>query len=486
MEFFPSMAVFLKIGSIEIRWYAVCILTGALLAYYLSNREALKDKYDNGVLDDIFIGCMFFGILGARIWYCLFYDWNSYIANPISIIEIWDGGLAIQGGLFTGILFAIIYCKIEHYQFWHLADIVMPNVLLAQAFGRWGNFFNQEAYGNIVKESYFDGILSFLKQGMYINYEYRQPMFFYESVLCLVGFVLIKIYRNSDKVKRGSGFFAYLAWYGAIRFWIETQRSDSLMLGNLKMAMIVSAVFMLIGIPGLLGAFNKLINRTKPVIIFDLDGTLLDTQAAIYSSFRYAFAKYRPELKLTEEDYASFLGPTLDWPFRKFCPEATEEEIKEMIETYRKYNVEIHKDLVKAMPNVKQLLDYLKENGYKVAIASSKMSETIKLGLEVTGLSDYFEVIVGVEQVYNPKPDKEILVKTLKELKAPFTNAVYVGDSASDIKCGKNAGVYTVGFTSNKLKIEDLKASEPNELIDDMGQLKDVLCKDHSWSFNLK
>ena len=157
-----------------------------------------------------------------------------------------------------------------------------------------------------------------------------------------------------------------------------------------------------------------------------------------------------------------------------------------MIETYRKYNVEIHKDLVKAMPNVKQLLDYLKENGYKVAIASSKMSETIKLGLEVTGLSDYFEVIVGVEQVYNPKPDKEILVKTLKELKAPFTNAVYVGDSASDIGCGKNAGVYTVGFTSNKLKIEDLKASEPNELIDDMGQLKDVLSKDHSWSFNLK
>ncbi len=486
MEFFPSMAVFLKIGSIEIRWYAVCILTGALLAYYLSDREAKKDKYDSGVLDDIFIGCMFFGILGARIWYCLFYNWSGYISNPISIIEIWDGGLAIQGGLIAGILFAIIYCKIEHYQFWHLADIVMPNVLLAQACGRWGNFFNQEAYGNVVKESYFDGILSFLKQGMYINYEYRQPMFFYESVLCLVGFILIKIYRNSANAKRGSGLFAYLAWYGAIRFWIETQRSDSLMLGNLKMAMIVSVVFMLIGIPGLLGVFNKLINRKKPVIIFDLDGTLLDTQPAIFASFKHTFDIYRPELQLTDEDYASFLGPTLKQSFQKYCPDASAEQIDEMVATYKEHNNKVHKDLVKAMPNVKELLDWLKENGYKIAIASSKVSKTIELGLEVSGLTDYFQTIVGVEQVYNPKPDKEILIKTLKELKAPFTNAVYVGDSASDIECAKNAGVYSVGFTSNKLKIDDLRASEPNEIIDDMGQLKEVLSKDHSWSFNLK
>lgn len=485
MEFFPSMAVFLKIGSVEIRWYAVCILTGALLAYYISNKEAIADKYNSSVLDDIFIGCMFFGILGARLWYCLFYDWQAYIAHPLSIIEIWDGGLAIQGGLFAGIVFAIIYCKIEGYQFWHLADIVMPNVLLAQACGRWGNFFNQEAFGNIVNESYFDGILSFLKQGMYINYEYRQPMFFYESVLCIIGFVLIKLLRKTRK-NRGDGIFGYFAWYGAIRFWIEIQRSDSLMLGNFKIAMIISVIFMLIGIPGLMGAFRELINRNKPAVIFDLDGTLLDTQQAIYESFRYTFAKYCPDLKLNDEDYAGFLGPTLKESFKKYCPQATEEEIDSMIATYKEHNTQVHEKMVKAMPNVKELLDYLKNNGYKIAIASSKTTNTIELGLKVSGLKDYFSTIVGVEQVYEPKPNKEILIKTLKEMKGQFTNAVYVGDSASDILCAKNAGVYSVGFTSNKLKIADLKAAQPNELIDDMGQMIDVLKKDHSWSFNLR
>ncbi|MDO4378904.1 MAG: prolipoprotein diacylglyceryl transferase [Erysipelotrichia bacterium] len=486
MEFFPEMAVFLKIGSIEIRWYAVCILTGALLAYYLSNKEALADKYNSGVLDDIFIGCMFFGILGARLWYCLFYNWSSYIARPLSIIEIWDGGLAIQGGLIAGAIFALIYCKIEHYQFWHLADIVMPNVLLAQACGRWGNYFNQEAYGNIVRESYFDGILSFLKQGMYIDFEYRQPMFFYESLLCLIGFILIKIYRKSDKSRRGDGVFAYFAWYGAIRFWIETQRSDSLMLGNLKMAMIVSVVFMLIGIPGLLGAFKKFINREKPAVIFDLDGTLLDTQQAIYESFRYTFAQYCPDLQLNDQDYAGFLGPTLKESFEKYCPQADPQQIEEMIKTYKKHNTQVHADLVKAMPHVKVLLDYLKENKYKIAIASSKTTETVKLGLQVSGLTDYFTTIVGVEQVYQPKPDKEILEKTLKEIKGEFTNAVYVGDSPTDIMCAKNAGVYSVGLTSNKLKVDELKAAGPNELIDDMGQMIELLQKDHCWSFNLK
>lgn len=297
---------------------------------------------------------------------------------------------------------------------------------------------------------------------------------------------MIKIYRKSANAKRGSGLFAYLAWYGAIRFWIETQRSDSLMLGNLKMAMIVSVVFMLIGVPGLLGVFSKLVNKNKPVIIFDLDGTLLDTQPAIFASFKHTFDIYCPDLQLSDEDYASFLGPTLKQSFQKYCPDASEEQIDEMVATYKEHNNKVHKDLVKAMPNVKEVLDWLKENGYKVAIASSKVSKTIELGLEVSGLTDYFQTIVGVEQVYNPKPDKEILIKTLKELKAPFTNAVYVGDSASDIECAKNAGVYSVGFTSNKLKIDDLKASEPNEIIDDMGQLKEVLSKEHSWSFNLK
>ncbi|MGN1398429.1 MAG: prolipoprotein diacylglyceryl transferase [Erysipelotrichaceae bacterium] len=486
MEFFPSMAVFVKIGPVEIRWYAVCILTGALLAYYLSCREAKADKYESGVLDDLFIGILLFGIIGARLWYCIFYDFQGYFSDPLSIIAIWDGGLAIHGGILGGLLFGLVYCKLEHYQLFHLTDIILPNVLLAQAIGRWGNYFNQEAYGNVVSERYFDGILSFLKQGMYIKYQYRQPMFFYESVLCIIGFILIKLYLKQTKPQRGKGTFAYLSWYGAIRFWIETQRSDSLMLGNLKMAMIVSIVFMLIGIPGMLGAYSKLINKKKPVIIFDLDGTLIDSNQCIINSFKQVFKNRCPDLVLTEEDCANFLGPTLEESFMKHCPEASKQQIEEMVEEYRLVNQKLHNEYVKAMPNAKELLDYLKENGYTMAIASSKKTDTVNLGLQVSGLEGYFDTIVGVEQVYNHKPDKECLIKVLKQVGGTFSNAVYIGDSASDIVCAKNAGCYSIGYTSNKVLLDKLTESKPNAMVDDLLEVEEILKQPISFSFNLR
>ncbi|HPW52962.1 MAG TPA: prolipoprotein diacylglyceryl transferase [Erysipelotrichaceae bacterium] len=486
MQFFPTMSIFLRIGSLEIRWYAVCILTGALVAYYLATREASKVGYSSDFLDDTFIGIMLFGIIGARLWYCAFYDLAGYLADPISIIRIWDGGLAIQGGLVAGASFIYFHTKRNGVQFLHLADIVLPNVLIAQAIGRWGNFFNQEAYGNVVDESYFDGILSFLKSGMYIDYEYRQPMFFYESMLCLLGFILIRLFRKYSKTYRGDGLFGYLGWYGVIRFWIETQRSDSLMIGNLKTAMLVSAVFMAIGVAGLLGAFRKKIYSEKPVIIFDLDGTILDTQEAIYASFKHSFETHCPDLILTEEDYASFLGPTLKQTFEKYCPQASAEKIAEMIETYKKHNREVHRQLVKPMPNVTKLLKYLKENDYNMAIASSKMTDTCRLGLEVTGLNDYFEVVIGLDQVKNPKPDRETIIKAIRALKGYFTNAIYVGDSESDVISAKNAGVYSIGLTSNKMLLQSLIDAKPNVLIDDMIEIIDILQEEHLWTVNLK
>ncbi len=485
MEFFPTMSIIFRIGALEIRWYAVCILTGALLAYYLSVKEATKAGYSSDFLDDVFIGVMFFGIIGARLWYCGFYDLSGYLSDPVSIIRIWDGGLAIQGGLFGALLFILFYTKRKGVQFLHLVDIVMPKVLIAQAIGRWGNFFNQEAYGNIVDESYFNGILSFLKSGMYIDGYYRQPMFFYESMLCLIGFILIHLYRKYSKTHRGDGMFAYLGWYGVIRFWIETQRSDSLMIGNLKTAMLVSVVFMIIGVAGLLGLFRKKIYSKKPVIIFDLDGTILDTAPAIFASFKHTFEIYNPELKLTDEDYASFLGPTLKQTFEKYCPDADENRIEEMIETYKKHNKEVHRDLVTPMPNVIKLLNYLKENDYNIAIASSKMTDTCLLGLEVTGLKDYFEVVIGLDQVTKPKPDKETVIKAIKALNGYFTNAIYVGDSVTDIECAKNAGVYSIGFTSNKLMLQNLIDAKPNALIDDMIEIIDILKEEQSWTLNM-
>lgn len=483
MEFFPSMAVFLKIGFLEIRWYAICILTGAIIVYFLAGKQFQKAGYDSDLMDDLFVGALTFGIIGARLWYCVFYDFVGYFSNPVSILRIWDGGLAIHGGLFFGAGFVIWYCLKHNISFLHIGDIALPYVLIAQATGRWGNYFNQEAFGNIVDGTYFDGFLAFLKKGMYIAGAYRQPMFFYESCLCLFGFVLIQLYRKYSQKNRGDGMYCYLAWYGVIRFWIEAQRTDSLMFFGLKTAQIISIAFMVIGILGLMGFFNRFIYKEKPAVIFDLDGTLLDTGDCIKKSFEHVLSIYQPDLVLTEEDKASFLGPTLQQSFEKYAPG---QNVDELIACYREYNTAIHKETVKEVQGAKQLVLWLKDHGYPVAIASSKKVATIRLGLSVCDMNELFDVIVGVDDVQRVKPDKQTIDIALQRLKAKRSCAIYVGDSASDIVCAKNAGVYSVGITTNTLFVDKLKAAKPNEIIDRLEEIEEIVAQKHPFTYNLK
>ncbi len=354
--------------------------------------------------------------------------------------------------------------------------------MIGQCLGRWGNFANQECFGNIVDESYYDGILSFLKKGMYINGNYRQPMFFYESTLCLLGFILIQLYRRTGRKVRGCGMFAYLAWYGAIRFWIEGQRTDSLMIGPFRIAQIISLIFMAVGIAGLLGLFEKLIDRDKPVVIFDLDGTLLDTRPAIEASFLHVFEQYLPGREFSDEEKAGFMGPTLQQTFKQYLPD---EDTEKLVEQYRVHNRKMQKQLVKAFPHAKEMLDYLKNNGYRYGIASSKTTEIIKLGLEAAGLQDYFDVIVGVEEITNPKPHKEVIVKGYQRLGGRLDNAIYVGDVVSDVEAARNAGVYSIAFSSNPIREQQLIDAKPNKLIHDLKEIIDILQEDHRWTNNL-
>ncbi len=485
MKFFPNRSTFLAIGNYSIQWYAVLIMSGALIVYYLAGKKLKEKGYDADVMDDLFAGALFFGVIGARTWYVLFYDLKEYLADPISIFQIWNGGLAIHGALAGGGLFVLLYCKKHNYDFLHLTGIVFPYILIAQAIGRWGNFANQEAFGQIVEESYFDGILSFLKEGMYVDYYYREPMFFYESVANTIGFILITLYlRFSSKKVRGQGLFCYLSWYGLVRFFIEIRRSDALMLGSIKVAQLSSVLFMIVGLAGLLGVFNKKYLKEKPLVIFDLDGTLLDTEEIIYKSFEHVFEKHAPELVLTEQDKVSFLGPTLKESFEKYCPQG---DVDEMIAEFRQFNQTHHSEYVTAFDGVKETLQYLKDNGYQMAIASSKITETIMIGLKCTGLDEYFneDNILGVEDVVNTKPDKETISKACKKLNRRFTSAIYIGDSVTDIQCGHNAGIFSIAIVTNSLKENELNNCEADRVIHNMRELQDILKEEHLWTKDL-
>ncbi len=238
-----------SIGNIEIRWYSILILIGAFLAYFIIQREAKRFKIDTDFVFNLFFYTLVFGIIGARLYYVLF-NWNLYAADIPSIFEFWNGGLAIHGGIIAGLITIFIYTKKHNIRLLKILDIIVPGLILAQAIGRWGNFFNSEAHGAAttilnLQEKF---IPRFIIDGMNIGGIYYEPTFYYESLWCILGFIILLIIRRNKKIKVGFLSAIYLIWYGIGRFIIESMRTDSLMFGAFKMAQIASLIMIITGI----------------------------------------------------------------------------------------------------------------------------------------------------------------------------------------------------------------------------------------------
>ena len=229
----PDSGIALQIGFLTVRWYSVLIVSGMVLAVLLSAWAAKKrglsvDELLNMVL--LIIPC---GIIGARLYYVVLM-WDAlYVHNPVVAFQIWRGGLAIHGGIIGGIVALLIYCRVRRQPFFAWADILIPGVVLAQAIGRWGNFFNQEAYGYITD----------LPWAMYIDGALRHPTFLYESLWNFSCFFLLILLAFRWKSRKDGNLLAfYFIYYSIGRFIVECFRTDSLMLGGEKavsMALIV-------------------------------------------------------------------------------------------------------------------------------------------------------------------------------------------------------------------------------------------------------
>ncbi len=241
--------VALELGPIQIYWYSIFIFLGLLTASILIFKEARKRNIDEDFLINLIFNTIIIGLIGARVYYVLF-NIPYYASNPIEILAVWNGGLAIHGGVFAALAFILIYCKKKNINSLQLLDIIVVGLIIAQAIGRWGNFFNSEAYGQVTTyaELKAQQIPTFIINGMYILGEYRQPTFFYESTWCFAGFLAMLIIRKYKYLKRGQLTGFYLFWYGLGRLLIEGLRTDSLMLGPIKIAQVVSIVFIITGI----------------------------------------------------------------------------------------------------------------------------------------------------------------------------------------------------------------------------------------------
>ena len=247
----------LSIGSFHIYWYSVLIATGIIIGLYLLIKEAKKQNISKDTIIDIAFYTIIWGIIGARIYYVIF-NIKPYLSNPLSILYIWEGGLAIYGGIIGGFITLIYQTKKKNIKLSKLTDMIVPSLILAQAIGRWGNFFNQEAHGSIVSLEFLKKLHlpNFIIKGMYINGKYYHPTFLYESLWCLLGFILLIIIRKLyNKRKDGTLTYIYLIWYGIGRFFIESLRTDSLYLGIFRISQIVSIIIIIIGIIGII--YNK-------------------------------------------------------------------------------------------------------------------------------------------------------------------------------------------------------------------------------------
>lgn len=226
----------IQLGPLTIHFYGLIIAVGMLLAVlYASKRSKEFGLKEDNLIDGV-LWVTPFAIICARLYYCIF-EWDQYASNPISILYIWNGGLAIYGGVLGAVIGLSVFCKVRKIKATAMMDVVALGLLIGQSVGRWGNFMNREAFGAPTD--------SFLRMGLYDTatgaVEYYHPTFLYESLWNFVGFLLLHFLSKKRKYD-GQVALGYVAWYGLGRAFIEGLRMDSLYWGPFRVSQVLAGV----------------------------------------------------------------------------------------------------------------------------------------------------------------------------------------------------------------------------------------------------
>lgn len=236
LSFNPSRVAF-SIGSKPIYWYGIIIAAGFLLAVYYAMRRADQFGLTQDNIIDMLICAVPLAIIGARAYYCLF-SWNLYKDDPIRVLYIWEGGLAIYGGVIGAVIGLFLYTKVKKVKTSALLDIGGLGLLIGQSIGRWGNFMNREAFGAQTDSFLRMGLTDANGATIYVH-----PTFLYESVWNAIGLLILHFYSKRRKFD-GQIFLMYLGWYGLGRMFIEGLRTDSLYVGasNLRVSQLLAGI----------------------------------------------------------------------------------------------------------------------------------------------------------------------------------------------------------------------------------------------------
>lgn len=238
-----------NIGGLSVKWYGVIMAAAIILAVSMAIIEGKKRQIESDDFIDLLLWAVPLGYVGARLYYVLF-EWGYYAKHPDQIIAIWNGGIAIYGGLLAGLLVLLVFCYKRMLPPFLMLDVIAPGVMAAQILGRWGNFFNQEAHGGPTTLHFLQNLHlpNFIIEQMKIGQIYYQPTFLYESFFNLLGLILILALRHKKHLfKQGEVFMLYLGWYAVVRFFVEGLRTDSLYLtAGIRVSQLLSLILLVV------------------------------------------------------------------------------------------------------------------------------------------------------------------------------------------------------------------------------------------------
>ena len=223
-----------RLGPLSVKWYGIIMATAVLVATLMAIQEGKRRHIMPDDFSDLLLWAIPIGFVCARAYYVIF-EWGYFSKYPDEIIAIWNGGIAIYGGLLGGLAVLYVFCKKRNLSIWLMLDIIAPGVLAGQVIGRWGNFMNQEAHGGPTTLAFLKSLHlpEFIIQQMKIGGIYYQPTFLYESFFDLIGLIIILSLRHKKHLfKQGDVFLTYVLWYSTVRFFVEGLRTDSLYIAN--------------------------------------------------------------------------------------------------------------------------------------------------------------------------------------------------------------------------------------------------------------
>lgn len=447
MIWFPDLSTIVSVGGITIKWYIVTLIAGIIAGFLYHSAVMKSHGYKQAVADDLFVIALIGSILGGRVFWVL-ENFKNYSMYAWYVFAIGDGGIDILGSLLLVSILVLSYGKKHHLSFRRTMDVISVAMLIAVTIARVG-------------------------RALEVN------TVWFCIAINIVEFIIIYygMLKYTPTRKRGDAFAAMLMFTGFDRIVALTFHWDPMAISNIWPCIIVEVA----GI--LLWVYSRFFDKRKPVVLFDFDGTIMDSEQMIIGCFAYLFQKHGNIEDFTKEVQMEVFGPPLKDELEKLFPN---EDTDQLIKEYTIFQKALPgKHLVTTMPNIEDVLKELKKQGYVLGIVTSRLTESCETWLKDLKLESYFNVVLGTEKYRHAKPAPDGIIEACELLNTGHDSVVYIGDNVSDVQAGKAAGVYSIGYVTNADKRERIEAAKPNATILDMKELLDVLDKRHDWSSEL-